>query len=243
MESFTVLDNCPDASELVDYLHASAEVVRARLSRDLHDELGGLLVSAVMDVTFAEQALPIDDRLRQRLARARATLAAAIDLQRKTIETLRPSILDNFGLYEAIKWEVKQESRRTRLPCSEIYPAFEPAFSPHASIALFRVVQESLGVALRQPGVKAVHIVLDIKGDSLRVGVKHDGNTSDKMLAQDDIFATCAIAHRVRALGGQMTVTAIPAGGASYNATLPLSGLTTKPRAPGAKTEDIVSAR
>ena len=63
MESFTVLDNCPEASELVDYLQASAEKVRARLSRDLHDELGGLLVSAVMDVTFAEQALPLDDRL------------------------------------------------------------------------------------------------------------------------------------------------------------------------------------
>jgi signal transduction histidine kinase len=241
MEPITVLENCPDASELVDYLQASMEEAHARLSRDLHDEMGGLLVSAVMDVSFAEQALPIDDRLRQRLARARGTLAAAIDLQRKTIETLRPSILDNFGLFEAIKWEVKQESRRTRLPCSEIYPAFEPAFTPGAAIALFRIAQESLRVALRQPGVKAVHVVLDIKGDALRMGVKHDGKTSDKLLGQDDIYAICSVAHRVRALGGQMSVTAIAAGGASYNASLPLARLSTKPPMSAAKAANKVS--
>src|ERR1700689_1587309 len=103
MESFAPLDSCPDANELVAYVHASAEKVHARLSRQLHDEMGGLLVSAVMDVSFAEQTLPNDDRLRQRLARARATLAAAIDLQRKTVESLRPSILDNFGLFGAIR--------------------------------------------------------------------------------------------------------------------------------------------
>jgi len=57
--------------------------------------------SAVMDVAFAEQALPIDDRVRQRLTRVRTTLTDAIDLKRKAIEELRPSILDNFGLFEA----------------------------------------------------------------------------------------------------------------------------------------------
>jgi signal transduction histidine kinase len=241
MESITPLKSCPDPSEMVAYLHASAEKMHARLSRELHDDMGGLLVSAVMDVSFAEQALPADDRLRQRLARARSTLAAAIDLQRKTVESLRPSILDNFGLFEAIRWEVKQESRRTHLPCSEIYPAVEPDFSPDAAIALFRIAQESFCVALRQPAVKSVQVALDIKGDTLRVGVKHDGKTSDHMLAQDDIFAICAIAHRVRALGGQMKVTALTGGGASYDATLSLAGLATRPTKSGAKAPDKVS--
>jgi signal transduction histidine kinase len=241
MDSFAPLESCPDANELVAYLHASAEKVHARLSRQLHDEMGGLLVSAVMDVSFAEQALPNDDRLRQRLARARDTLAAAIDLKRRTIEALRPSILDNFGLFEAIKWEVKQESRHTRLPCTEIYPSFEPAFSPDAAIALFRIAQESLRVALRQPAVKAIHVALYIGGDTFRIDIKHDGNASEQMLAHDDIFAICSIAHRVRALGGRMAVTAITGGGALYSATLSLARLTASQPKSGAKAASKVS--
>jgi signal transduction histidine kinase len=242
MEFFAPFNSCPDAYEMVAYLHASAEKIRARLSRELHDEMGGLLVSAVMDVAFAEQALPNDDRLRQRLARARATLAAAIDLKHRTIETLRPSILDNFGLFEAIRWEVKQESRRTRVICSDIYPAFEPSFLPDAAIALFRIAQESLRVALHQPAAKNIQLAVDIGGDTLRIGVKHDGKTTDQMLAQDDIFAICSIAHRAHALGGRMTVTAITGGGAFYSTKLPLAQLTTTQSKPGAKAPNKVSA-
>jgi signal transduction histidine kinase len=234
MESSALQDDYPDADEMVAYLQASIEKTNARLSRELHDEMGGLLVSAVMDVAFAEQALPVDDRLRQRLARARSTLAAAIDLKRKTIETLRPSILDNFGLFEAIKWEIKQESRRTHVPCSEIYPDSKPAFTRDAAIGLFRIVQEALGVALRQPAVRGVHIELDIDADNLRISVRHDGDGADHPLTRDDEFAMCSVSHRVRAFGGQMAIAAPPGGGARYSATMPLSRLITPPK-PAAK--------
>jgi signal transduction histidine kinase len=103
-------------------------------------------------------------------------------------------------------------------------------------------VQESLRVALRQPAVKTVHVGLDIGGDTLRIGVKHDGKTTDQMLAQDDKYAICSIAHRVHALGGRMTVTATTGGGASYNATLPLAQLTTAQTKSGAKAAKELSA-
>jgi two-component system sensor histidine kinase UhpB len=241
MESFAPLDTCPDANEMVTFLQVSAENARARLSRELHNEMGGLLVSAVMDVAFAEQALAPDDRLRHRLARARGSLAAAIDLKRTAIETLRPSILDNFGLFEAIRWEVKHKSRRARLPCSEIYPAFEPAFTQDAAIVLFRIVQESLSVALRQPLAKAAHIALDINMDTLHISVSHDSKTSDETLANDDMFTICSAAYRVHALGGRMAVTGISGGGARYSATLPLARLTTPQLTKGALSAKNIS--
>jgi signal transduction histidine kinase len=226
MEFIAPLDNSPDAAELIAYLHASAEKIRAHFSRELHGEMGGLLVAVALDIAFVEQALPHDDQLRQRLARARSTLAAAIDLKRKTIETLRPSILDNFGLFEAIKCEVKNESARARLPCSESYPNVEPKFSQDAAIALFRIVQESLGVALRQPSAKAAHVALDIDTDTVRIGVSHDGKASNQIPAPDDILAICSIAYRAHALGGRMRVTRVTGGGAQYSTTLPLAHLT-----------------
>jgi signal transduction histidine kinase len=224
MDFIAPLDESPDAADVIAYLLAALEKERAGLSRALHDEMGGLLVAAAMDVGFAEQALSKDDRLRQQLARARTALSAAIDLKRKLIESLRPSMLDNFGLFEAIRWEVKQESGRTGLPCSDSYPDPEPRFTPDAAIALFRIAQQSLGVALRQPSVKAARIALEIEGDTLRIGVFHDGD-SQQAVHSDDALAICSIAHRAHRLGGRLVLGATASGGAHYVASLPLARL------------------
>jgi signal transduction histidine kinase len=226
MDSYAPLDRCPDVDEMVAFLHVSAEKARTSLSRGLHDEMGALLVSAVMDVAFAEQALPPEDQLRQRLARARNMLTEAIDLKRRTIEKLRPSMLDNFGLIEALRWEIKQQCQTAQLPCSEQYSIVEQSFTSEVSIVLFRIVQESMMVALRQPSVKGTHIVIESNLESLFIGVSYDGNASEEVLSHDDNFAVCSIACRVHGLGGRMTIKSMSGGGALYAVTLPLARLT-----------------
>lgn len=230
MESFAPLDSCPDANRMIARLLTSLEEDRACLSRELHDEMGGLLGSVIMDLEFAEQHIPLDLRLRQRLTRARGVLSNAIALERKMLETLRPSILDNFGLFEAIRWEIKCQCRRAHANCVDIYPDTQPVFNPESAISLFRIAQESHGVALRQPGVKATRMVVAIARDVLDITVSHDGEESlaDK-LGEDDLFAICFVAHRARSLGGRMTVVNGREGGTSYRATLPLARLLTAP--------------
>jgi signal transduction histidine kinase len=228
MESFAPLDSCPDANRMIARLLASLEEDRACLSRELHDEMGGLLGSVIMDLEFAEQHIPLDARVRQRLTRARGVLSNAIALERKMLETLRPSILDNFGLFEAIRWEIKRQCRRAEAQCVESYPHSQPAFLPEAAISLFRIAQESHRVALRQPGVKATLMAVDIRQGSLDIAVSHDGEDSAaEKLSEDDLFAICFIAHRARSLGGRMTVTNGREGGTSYRASLPLAKLVT----------------
>jgi signal transduction histidine kinase len=219
--------NGPDDNEMVDYLQRSAEADRASLSRELHDELGGLLVSVIMEIGFAEQTLPIHEDLRKRLIRVRQTLAEAIDLKRKIIEHLRPSLLDNFGLIQALKWEVKQRCNTAHLAYSEDYPEEEPRFTQEASIALFRIGQESLNVALHQPSLTEMHMAVSIEIDTLQIAISHDGQEVSA-LTQEDTCALCAIDHRVRALGGELTLTNF-AGGAVYSARLPLARLTDTP--------------
>jgi two-component system, NarL family, sensor histidine kinase UhpB len=228
MESFAPLDSCPDANRMIARLLTSLEEDRASLSRELHDEMGGLLGSVIMDLEFAEQHSPLDVRLRQRLARARGVLSNAIALERKMLETLRPSILDNFGVFEAIRWEIKRQCRRAHAECVEIYPDTQPTFNPESAISLFRIAQESHRVALRQPGVKVTHVVVDIAQGMLDIAVSHDGaDSAAEKLIEDDLFAICFIAHRARSLGGRMTVTNGPDGGTSYRASLPLARLVT----------------
>jgi two-component system sensor histidine kinase UhpB len=226
MESFAPLDCCPDANRMIARLLTSLEEDRACLSRELHDEMGGLLGSVIMDIEFAERHMPLDVRLRQRLTRARGVLSNAIALERKMLETLRPSILDNFGLFEAIRWEVKRQCRRAHIECVETYPDTQPAFSSESAISLFRIAQESQRVALRQPGVTATQMSVNIAHGALDITVSHDGEEgAAEKLKEDDLFAICFIAHRARSLGGRMTLANCREGGTSYRASLPLARL------------------
>jgi signal transduction histidine kinase len=226
MESFAPLDSCPDANRMIERLLISLEEDRACLSRELHDEMGGLLGSVIMDLEFAQQHIPLDVRVRQRLTRARGVLSNAIALERKMLETLRPSILDNFGLFEAIRWEIKRQCRRAHAECVETYPDTQPLFNPESAISLFRIAQESHRVALRQPGVKITHLTVDISQGMLVIVVSHDAEESvAEKLIEDDLFAICFVAHRARSLGGRMTVINGREGGTSYRASLPLARL------------------
>jgi two-component system sensor histidine kinase UhpB len=184
---------------MIARLLTSLEEDRACLSRELHDEMGGLLGSVIMDIEFAEQHVPLDVRLRQRLTRARGVLSNAIALERKMLETLRPSILDNFGLFEAIRWEVNRQCRRAQVECVETYPDTQPAFNSESAISLFRIAQELQRVALGRPGIKSTHLAVNIAQGMLNIVVSHDGEEgAAENLKEDDLFAICFIAHRAR---------------------------------------------
>jgi two-component system sensor histidine kinase UhpB len=230
MESFAPIESCPDANRLIARLLSSLEEDRACLSRELHDEMGGLLGSVIMDLEFAERHIPLDVPLRKRLTRARGVLSNAIALERKMLEALRPSILDNFGLFEAIRWEINRQCRRAHAQCMDTYPDAQPSFNPESAISLFRIAQESHRVALRQPGVKATHMMVSISRGMFDISVSHDGEESAaEKLVEDDLFAICFIAHRARSLGGRFTVTNGREGGTCYRASLPLARLVTVP--------------
>ncbi len=76
-----------------------------------------------MDVAWAEQHLDAPAaELQHKLLRARQTLAAAIDLKRRLIEELRPTLLDNVGLFAALRWHVEGICARAALPAASFCP-------------------------------------------------------------------------------------------------------------------------
>src|SRR4029079_13277619 len=88
-----------ELSELSTYLQTVREEEKSRLARDIHDELGGILLGAKMDVAWAAQrcktALP---EAAEKLDRALAVLDEGVEMKRRIIEELRPTLLDTLGI-------------------------------------------------------------------------------------------------------------------------------------------------
>jgi signal transduction histidine kinase len=64
-----------------------------------------------------------------------STLEQAIALKRRVTEELRPSILDNFGLFAALRWQFKKTWSNSEVVSTESYPNVEPQFESHEAIA------------------------------------------------------------------------------------------------------------
>jgi signal transduction histidine kinase len=92
-------------SAMVAHLESLSERSRAFFARQLHDDIGGLLVPALMDMTWTDAHLPIAPAVHfQRLTRARESLTRAVDRGRELVDALRPTLLDDVGLFAALGW-------------------------------------------------------------------------------------------------------------------------------------------
>jgi signal transduction histidine kinase len=201
--------------ELSTHLQSVAEREKAVLARALHDELGGLLVGARMDISWAELHLAGDNpELKQRLHRVQQNLSAGVDLKRRIIEELRPTLLDNVGLFAALRWQLKETCGGAGLKYTESYPDEEPRFTSEAAIALFRIAQEAFTNTVKHSAARSLDITLDIDEDAIVMQISDDGNGIPAgRLATMGSHGLASMRHRVRGLGGRFDIKSPPSGG------------------------------
>src|ERR1700760_1691904 len=134
-----------ELSALAANLQSSAESEKVMLARQLHDELGGALVGAKMDLAWLRRKIgSTDTDVIARWDRLEKALETRIAFKRRVGEQLRPTLLDNLGFYAAARWLVDETCVDPNLQSELDLAMPEPALSKDIGIALFRVLQESL---------------------------------------------------------------------------------------------------
>jgi signal transduction histidine kinase len=219
-----VAERTRELTSLSTHLQQVSEQEKAALSRELHDELGGLLVAARMDLSWLQQRLPTSDpAIEQRFRRIHESLSAGVDLKRRVVEELRPTLLDNMGLFSALRWQFKETCRRNGLLCTEQIPVEEPRIDPFASIGIFRVGQEALNNILKHSGAQRANLSVSIEDELFVLEVRDDGRgISADRLKTNVSHGLTSMRHRVTALGGTWSVECPSSGGTIVKAVFPL---------------------
>jgi signal transduction histidine kinase len=214
-----------ELTELSTHLQGVSEQEKSALSRELHDELGGLLVAARMDLSWLQQRLPATDpSIEQRFKRIHDSLSAGVDLKRRVVEELRPTLLDNMGLFTALRWQFKETCRRTGLRCTETIPEGELKFSPDAAIGIFRVAQEALTNILKHSEAKSADLFIAMDRDTFTLRITDDGKgIPSGRLATSTSHGLISMRHRIAGLGGTWEVGSPGAGGTIVTARVPLT--------------------
>jgi signal transduction histidine kinase len=162
--------------DLSEHMLRIAEVEKSSLARELHDELGGLLVAMRMDFSQLRRRVQLPDAAaEERWARIDAGLKAGVELKRRVIEELRPTLLDNMGLVVALRWQAEQSCQQGNIKLITHLPEAEPELSNDAAIAVFRTVQEALANVLKHARASEVRLVMAVSGDQAIITVEDNG--------------------------------------------------------------------
>ncbi len=211
-----------DETELSSFLQTSSEREKAALARELHDELGGILTPAKMDLAWLQARLENQPEYVERIRRLNLLIDQGIDLKRRVIERLRPSLLDHLGLAAALQWYAEDTCRAAGLDCDiRISPTME-RLPGDLEIALYRLIEDSLSNVVKHAKAKKVTVSLDRTPDGLNLEISDDGvGIADLAAARQLSYGMASMRQRVRAVGGNFEVVSLPGQGTRVQVFVP----------------------
>ena len=160
-----------------------------RSLRELHDEVGQALTALKMDVTVARRGV---DALQTAESGARIVswLDDARSIAENTLQSVRisqllhPSMLDDFGLPEALRSYLRTFSKRTGISAQFIQNGKEQRLPQAMEVCLYRIVQEALTNVVRHSGARNAIITLSQTDNGLEMTIDDDGNGIDQQISR-----------------------------------------------------------
>nr|WP_281272630.1 response regulator [Trinickia dinghuensis] len=205
---------------------------KAHIARELHDDLGQQLTALKMAVALIEDKS--DDAAKPSISRddldgMYVSIDRLVDSVRRIAGDLRPVMLDDLGLVEALEWMANEFSSRYRIRVISHIDVDTIAFSRQSRIEVYRMVQEALTNVARHSG--ATEVVLDLLREDPHCIVRIvDNGRGVEQNARSDrhSFGLLGISERAVLLGGEIDIRTAPGSGFALTAILPLTTVEAK---------------
>lgn len=210
--------------ELSASLVEAREEERQRIARELHDELGQKLTAMKLEISACMREHPnpaVAVRSQGILDMLDETVASA----RRIAMDLRPLMLDDLGLAEAIDWLAQSFSRRSGIEVQLRLDNGLSLLQPKLIITVYRIVQEALTNITRHAQATRVSITLERQDQELHLVIQDNGIGFPRVpqARRAGSFGLLGIRERVLMLGGRLTVGNARGGGAKLFARVPLA--------------------
>jgi PAS domain S-box-containing protein len=238
--------------ELSAYSEKVREDERTRIAREVHDELGSLLVALKMDVNWLDkrigemspasthvarsteasvQAMPtqiqtqeMQTRMRGKCQNMSRQIENAVDNVGRIINDLRPSIFDHQGLWAALEWQACEFVQSAELSLDwDMRVDGAPELPESTAMAVFRIFQEMLSNVGRHAQAKHVAVDIHVAQGQLTVRVTDDGRGAPAAaFAAPTAYGVMGMHERARHIGGQITIQSQLGLGSTFELCMPV---------------------
>ena len=193
---------------LVQHIEEEMENERTQIARDLHDDLGQKLTVLNMDLSWLKSRIGVQSgSVENKLNEMRHLLTESMERIKKISFGLRPSILDDLGIREAIEWQLGDFSKTTGITSSLRILPKDLAINKILSTIIFRIIQESLTNICRHSEAKKVSVILKSGKRALILMIRDDGKGIESGQINDQkSFGLIGIRERANSHGGNVRI-------------------------------------
>ena len=208
--------------ELVARNTSAREDERKSIAREIHDELGQMLTALRLDIAILKLLYGRENAaLEERCQHLVELVDQTIQIVRDVAIALRPAVLD-MGTASALEWLTNDFMSRSGVDCRLHLNETEMIFDEHRSIALFRIVQESLTNVARHSGARQVDISFDRDGNNGRLAIRDNGKGFDPESVREKSLGLIGIEERALMIGGEARFISAPGQGTTILITFSL---------------------
>ena len=204
-----------------DHLQSSIEAERASIAREIHDDIGGSLVAAKLDLAWVGRHAD-DAEVQSHLEAAQAMLQHAVGASQRIMMNLRPAVLDQ-GLVAAIQWLTEGFARRTGIATRLNAPSEIAVGSKDIELAAYRVAQEALTNASKYAQCRSVQVDISDAEGVLTVEISDDGiglSAADR--EKPTSFGLRGLQERAQTVGGWLDISSALQQGTTIILSVPL---------------------
>lgn len=201
------------------------EAERARIAREIHDELGSSLTALKMGIDCLKRDFAVGNKaLEKKTIEIDGLILGMIESVQRIARDLRPRLLDDLGLDAAIDWQTREFEKRTDIKCSlDIENSF-PAILPNdVSTAVFRVYQETLTNVSRHAVATELAVYFSITPEALTLTVQDNGvGITPEQAAGNRSFGIMGMRERIALWGGHFEIWGESGKGTRISVGIPL---------------------
>ena len=200
--------------ELNAHRETAREEERAAIAQDIHDDVGGMLAAVKMDINLLSskfKRVDITPDIKNHVNKMTDHVDQLIQTIRRIISNLRPSIIDNLGLIDAIEWQLSEIGRDYDVECE--FTSFivqgEFEFENHEQdiVSVFRIIQELLTNIVKHSGASRITMFIADIDNNFVLSLSDNGCGMDKnQRSRPDSFGIIGIGERVRNMQGSFDI-------------------------------------
>jgi two-component system sensor histidine kinase NreB len=207
--------------QLASHLEDIREEERHQMALSIHEELGQQLTALKLEVSCFQSQLR-DESFRQTNGGILELINKSIVTVRQIADDLRPSILYDLGLIEALQWQSREFGKRSGIQTTFVNNAGEINLPSKPRLTLFRIFQESLTNIARYAEASQVFSMLKTENEMLYLIVQDDGKGFDpKLLNAGKAFGLAWMKERVISMNGRLDINTAPGQGTTISIIIP----------------------
>lgn len=209
---------------LMRHANTTRETERARLAREVHDVLGGMLTSAKFDLARIVRRTQVESlaELHQIASDLMALLQETIDTARTISDEMRPASLDMLGLHATLRQAIERFGERHGLSVQFASEGDARRVPPAVGMQIYRIVQEALTNVARHARAGRIILALDENDTAFSLRLADDGCGVGASPGRSGSIGLFSMAERAREIGASLQVQPADGAGTEVLLTLPL---------------------